>query len=77
MTTGEMDFEEVFRFIDFQSAVDDTSTTAVSESSPSSGGLHYFTMSTVLWVVFVILVPILFSNLLVSAVVSHSQYGSV
>ena len=67
MTTGEMDFEEIFRFIGFLDVeFNDTSTATVSATSPSSGGLHYFTMSTILWVVFVILVPVLFANLLVS-----------
>ena len=63
MTSGEMEYEEVFRFIGFQ----DISSTGVNNTMADTlGGLHYFTMSTTLWVVFVILMPVLFANLLVS-----------
>ena len=34
--------------------------------SSNYGGLNYFTMFTILWVVFVILMPALFANLFVS-----------
>ena len=61
MTSGELEFEEVFRFVGFQDV-------GGNDTMPflSSGGLNYFTMSTILWVVFVILMPVLFANLLVS-----------
>ena len=58
MTSGEMEYEEVFRIVGFQ----DVNSTRLK----TSGGLNYFTMSTILWVVFVILMPVLFANLLVS-----------
>ena len=56
MTSGEMEYEQVFRFRDFDN--DDT-TTAV-------GDINYITMSHVLFVIFIILMPVLFANLLVS-----------
>ena len=55
MTSGEMEYEELFRFVGFQdvgsSGLNDTMAT---DTVLSSGGLNYFTMSTILWVVFVI-----------------------
>ena len=71
MTSGEMEYEEVFRFVGFHdlsirgSGLNNTMTTDTVLSS-NYGGLNYFTMSTILWVVFVILMPVLFANLLVS-----------
>ena len=71
MTSGEMEYEEVFRFISFLDAPSaDVNTTMVMDTVPSSGGLNYFTMSAILWVIFVILMPILFINLLVSSISS-------
>lgn len=67
MTSGEMEYEEVFRFIGFQDVGSrGLNNTMATDTFISSGGLNYFTMSTILWVVFVILMPILFANLLVS-----------
>lgn len=63
MTSGEIEYEQVFRFRDFEDAGDNT--TAV-------GDINYITMSHVLFVIFIILMPILFANLLVSTS-SHSQ----
>lgn len=53
MTMGEMEYEQVFRFRD-------------SEDEGPPGALHFIAMSNILWAVFVILMPILFINLLVS-----------
>ena len=58
MTSGEMEYEQVFRFRDFEDSADGTSTTA--------GDINYITMSHVLFIIFVILMPVLFANLLVS-----------
>ena len=58
MTSGEMEYEQVFRFRDFDDATDNT--TAVV------GDINYITMSHVLFVIFIILMPVLFANLLVS-----------
>lgn len=67
MTSGEMEYEEVFRFAGFQDVGSrGLNNTMATDTFISSGGLNYFTMSTILWVVFVILMPILFANLLVS-----------
>ena len=67
MTAGEMEYEEVFRFIGFMDVSGiGVNNTMDADAFLSSGGLHYFTMSTILWVIFVLLMPILFANLLVS-----------
>ena len=67
MTSGEMDYEEVFRFIGFQDAASaDVNDTIVAGALASSGRLNNFTY-TILWVIFAILMPILFINLLVSS----------
>ena len=58
MTSGEMEYEQVFRFRDFEDATTSNTTTA--------GDINYITMSHVLFVIFIILMPILFANLLVS-----------
>ena len=57
MTSGEIEYEQVFRFRDFQEAGTD---------NPPVGDLNYVAMTHILFVVFVILMPILFANLLVS-----------
>ena len=57
MTSGEIEYEQVFRFRDFEEAGTD---------SPPVGDLNYVAMTHILFVVFVILMPILFANLLVS-----------
>ena len=64
MTSGEMEFEEIFQFQFIGNQ--DTAVNSTEDVFFTSGGLHYFTLSTVLWVIFVILMPILFINLLVS-----------
>ena len=53
MTSGELEFEQVFRFRD--NAADDP-----------PGALNFFVMSNILWILFIIVMPILFINLLVS-----------
>ena len=67
MTSGELEYEEVFRFVGFHDVgsrgLNDTMAT---DTFLSSGGLNYFNMSTILWVVLVIVMPVLFANLLVS-----------
>jgi len=50
MTTGALDYSNTFRFGD-----DD-----------DEGEIHYDVMTNFLWVLFIILMPILFANLLVS-----------
>ena len=64
MTSGEMEFEEIFQFQFI--GIRDTAVNSTEDVGFTSKGLHYFTLSTVLWVIFVILMPILFINLLVS-----------
>ena len=67
MTSGEIEYEEVFRFVGFQDVgSSELNDTMYTDTVLSSGGLNYFTMSTILWVVVVILMPVLFANLLVS-----------
>ena len=67
MTAGELDYATVFRF---RGLPDDTEFEAndTMTVSPTSADLNYFRMSCILWVIFVILMPVLFANLLVSAV---------
>ena len=65
MTAGELDYTTVFRFRELPDDPEPGSNGTLAES-PTSADLNYFTMSCVLWVVFVILMPILFANLLVS-----------
>ena len=60
MTTGEIDYETVFRFRDFEDEAD--------EDRSEIGDINYVAMSYLLSVVFIILMPILFANLLVSTV---------
>ena len=48
-----MEYEQVFRFRD-------------SPDDRPPGALHFIVMSNILWAVFIILMPILFINLLVS-----------
>ena len=55
MTSGEMEYEEAFRFRHFGDL-----------DSTDIGGINFVAMSHILWVIFVILMPILFANLLVS-----------
>lgn len=59
MTTGEFEYEQVFRFRD-------------SQDDEPPGALHFEAMSNILWVIFVILMPLLFVNLLVSSRFIHS-----
>ena len=65
MTAGELDYQTVFRFRELP---DDTEFEAndTMTVSPTSADLNYFNMSCILWVIFVILMPVLFANLLVS-----------
>ena len=60
-----MDYEQVFRFRDFEDATADADT--------NIGDITYITMSHILWIIFVILMPVLFANLLVSMLVLVSQ----
>ena len=60
MTTGEIDYETIFRFRDFEDEAD--------EDRSEIGDINYVAMSYLLSVVFIILMPILFANLLVSTV---------
>ena len=53
MTSGEMEYEQVFRFRD-------------SQDDEPPGALNFIVMSNVLWVIFIVMMPILFINLLVS-----------
>ena len=53
MISGEMEYEQVFRFRD-------------SQADDPLGTINYPFLSKILWAVFVILMPILFINLLVS-----------
>ena len=55
MTSGEMDYEDIFRFQENP-----------TDNSDAIGEISHVAMSHILWVVFVILMPILFANLLVS-----------
>ena len=67
MTAGELEYEEVFRFIGFTDVGSrGVNNTMAADAFLSSGGLHYFNMSVILWVIFVLLMPILFANLLIS-----------
>ena len=51
MTTGELDFDDIYHNY---------------EDEDSNDSLAYPVEFTVLWIVFIIMMPILFSNLLVS-----------
>ena len=64
MTAGELDYQTVFRFRELP---DDTEpgVNGTMAESPTSADLNYFAMSCILWVVFVVLMPVLFANLLV------------
>ena len=53
MTTGEMEYEQVFRFRDL-------------DDDEAPGQINYIAMSHILFVIFIILMPVLFANLLVS-----------
>lgn len=65
MTAGELDYENVFRFRDLPDD-NELGANGTMGASPTSADLNYFTMSSILWVIFVILMPLLFANLLVS-----------
>ena len=54
MASGEMEYEQVFRFRD-------------SQDDEPLGALHFNAMSNILWALFIIVMPILFINLLVSS----------
>ena len=71
MTAGELDYGTVFRFRDLPDDMEFETNDTMTES-PTSADLNYFRMSCILWVIFVILMPILFANLLVST--ASSQY---
>ena len=62
MTSGEMEYEQVFRFRDFDDATND----ATDNTTAVIGDINYIAMSHVLFVIFIILMPVLFANLLVS-----------
>ena len=72
MTAGELDYTTVFRYRELP---DDTELVAndTMAASDNSVDLNYFRMSCILWVVFIILMPVLFANLLVSTA-SYYQY---
>jgi len=57
MTTGELDFENLFRF----------SSGPSSPEENTDVNLPFMEVSGVLWVIFLIMMPILYTNLLVSA----------
>jgi len=57
MTTGELDFENLFRF----------SSGASSPGEDTDMNLPFTEVSIVVWVFFLIMMPILYTNLLVSA----------
>ena len=56
MTAGEFTYDSVFLF------QNDAATLTMTDPPE----LNYFTMSCILWVIFIILMPVLFANLLVS-----------
>ena len=62
MSSGEMEYEQVFRFRD-------------SQTDDALGTINYPFLSNILWAVFVILMPILFINLLVSC--NHCEYLAI
>ena len=53
MTTGELDYVDTFQF-------------ERRANVTSAGAVDYIFMSNCLWVVFIVVMPILFTNLLVS-----------
>ena len=57
MTTGEFEYDTIFRQCQDESCEEE---------------LTYVTASFILWIVFLILMPILFTNLLVGRTRSHS-----
>ena len=65
MTAGELDYATVFRFRELPDDPEPGDNDTMTASNDSAD-LNYFTMSCILWVVFVILMPVLFANLLVS-----------
>ena len=65
LTVDEMEYEQVFRFIDFQDAINTDNNNTIP-ALLSFGDLDYATMSNILWVIFVIMMPVLFANLLVN-----------
>jgi len=74
MTSGEMEYEQVFRFRGF----DDNCNSQLANGTtlpppPPPGTINYIAMSNILWVVFIILMPVLFANLLVSTA-NYSSY---
>ena len=65
MTAGELDYATVFRFRELP----DNTELAANDTiiaSDNSADLNYFRMSCILWVIFIIMMPVLFANLLVS-----------
>ena len=72
MTAGELDYGTVFWF---RGLPDDTELAANDTmiASNNSADLNYFRMSCILWVIFIIMMPVLFANLLVSSA-SYYQY---
>ena len=73
MTAGELDYTTVFRFRDLPDD-NEPGVNGTMAESPTSADLNYFTMSCILWVIFVILMPILFANLLVSTTSQQLYY---
>ena len=63
MTTGEMEYEQVFRFRDL-------------DDDEPPGLINYIAMSHILFVIFIILMPILFANLLVS-IGNQSKHNTI
>ena len=61
MTAGEFTYDNIFLFED--------NFEATLTGAPQH--LNYFTMSCILWVIFIILMPVLFANLLVSAIYQY------
>ena len=71
MTSGEMDYEQVFRFRDFDGDCNKVLANGTTLPPPAPPGkLNYTTMTYILWVVFVIMMPVLFANLLVSTAIT-------
>ena len=74
MTSGEMEYEQVFRFMDSPDTINtNTNNNNTIPVVVSSGGLEYVTMTNILWVIFVIMMPVLFANLLVSVLSISSR----
>ena len=65
MTARELDYMDNFRYRGLPDDIEPGVNGTMAES-PTSVDLNYFTMTCILWVIFVILMPVLFANLLVS-----------